>query len=229
MPNIRVLIVDNHSMLRRGLRAACESADDIEVVGEAENGQQAVELAQSLTPDVVLMDLNMPLMDGAEATRRILANHPATAVVVLSMFEEDEQVLRAIHSGARGYLLKSKTDDALLIQGIYAVIAGGMLIDPEITGRLLSASQGVPARSSTRAPSASPANRNDQLTEAETELLRLVARGDENKQIAETLSLSEKTVANRLSLIYEKIRVSNRVQATLYALQQGLVPLPKIN
>lgn len=223
MPTIRVLITDNHSMLRRGLRAACESADDIEVVGEAENGQQAVELAGQLGPDVVLMDLNMPVMDGAEATHKILAHNPKVAVVVLSMFEEDEQVLRAIQSGARGYLLKSKTDDALLIQGIYAVMAGGMLIDPEITNRLLKASNGVPARPAAPQPPA----RNDQLTEAEVELLRRVAHGDENKQIAETLSLSEKTVANRLSLIYEKIRVTNRVQATLYALQHGLVEIPK--
>jgi DNA-binding NarL/FixJ family response regulator len=224
MPNIRVLIVDNHSMLRRGLRAACESVDDIEVVGEAENGRQAVDLAQSLTPDVVLMDLNMPVMDGAEATQHILAHNPTIAVVVLSMFEEDEQVLRAIQSGAKGYLLKSKTDDALLIQGIYAVIAGGMLIDPEITARLLSATRGVPARPIVPPPlKPNP----DALTPAELELLRLVAQGDENKQIAETLSLSEKTVANRLSLIYEKIQVSNRVQATLYALQHGLAPLPK--
>jgi DNA-binding NarL/FixJ family response regulator len=223
MSTIRVLITDNHSMLRRGLRAACESADDIEVVGEAENGEQAVALARDLSPDVILMDLNMPLMDGAEATRRILAHNAKIAVVVLSMFEEDEQVLRAIQSGARGYLLKSKTDDALLIQGIYAVVAGGMLIDPEITTRLLNASHGVPAHSTPP----SPVIRDDQLTPSEVELLRRVAHGDENKQIAETLSLSEKTVANRLSLIYEKIRVTNRVQATLYALQHKLVEVPR--
>jgi len=224
--DIHVLITDNHAMLRRGLRAACESADDIKVVGEAENGEQAVTLARQLSPQVVLMDLNMPVMDGAEATRRILADNPKIAVIVLSMFEEDEQVLRAIQSGARGYLLKSKTDDTLLIQGIYAVMAGGMLIDPELTTRLLTASSGVPTRSAQflPAPVAAPA---DQLSDSEVELLRLVAQGDENKQIAAKLNLSEKTIANRLSLIYEKIQVSNRVQATLYALQHGLTEAPK--
>lgn len=228
MATIRVLITDNHSMLRRGLRAACESADDIEVVGEAENGEQAVTLARQLSPDVVLMDLNMPVMDGAEATRKILAQNPKVAVVVLSMFEEDEQVLRAIHSGARGYLLKSKTDDTLLIQGIYAVVAGGMLIDPEITTRLLQSSAGVPARSQPSPFGASPSNLN-QLTDSEAEILKLVAQGEENKQIAAHLNLSEKTVANRLSVIYEKIQVSNRVQAALYALNNGLIESPKKN
>jgi DNA-binding NarL/FixJ family response regulator len=226
MSDIHVLITDNHAMLRRGLRAACESADDIKVVGEAENGEQAVTLARQLSPEVVLMDLNMPVMDGAEATRRILADNPKIAIIVLSMFEEDEQVLRAIQSGARGYLLKSKTDDTLLIQGIYAVMAGGMLIDPELTTRLLTASSGIPARPTQIPAASSAAAPADQLSDSEVELLRLLAQGDENKQIAAKLNLSEKTIANRLSLIYEKIRVSNRVQAALYALQHGLTESP---
>ncbi len=210
-------------MLRRGLRAVCESAGDIDVVGEAEHGDQAVALAAELTPDVVLMDLKMPGLDGVTATRKILAHNPKISVIVFSLFEEDAQVLQAIQSGARGYLLKSSTDEALLLQGIYAVMAGGMVIDPELTARLLQSTAGVP----TRTPLATPPRLDLlSLTKAEIDILRLVAHGEENKKIATRLQLSEKTVANRLSVIYEKIRVTNRVQAALYALQHGLVTPP---
>lgn len=220
---IRVLITDDHVMLRRGLRAVCESAGDIDVVGEAEHGDQAVALAAELTPDVVLMDLKMPGLDGVTATRKILAHNPKISVIVFSLFEEDAQVLQAIQSGARGYLLKSSTDEALLLQGIYAVMAGGMVIDPELTARLLQSTAGVP----TRTPLATPPRLDLlSLTKAEIDILRLVAHGEENKKIATRLQLSEKTVANRLSVIYEKIRVTNRVQAALYALQHGLVTPP---
>jgi NarL family two-component system response regulator LiaR len=226
MPPIRIIIVDDHKLMRTGLRAACERAPDIEVLGEAENGQQAVELVRALAPDIVLMDIKMPVLDGVAATRRIVEHNPKIAVIVLSMFDEDEHILQAINVGARGYLLKSTTNDQLLVQGIYAVAAGGVLIDPDIATRLLSNFDGVPTPLTTSIPAHTPAHETEPLSDIEVELLRYVAQGDENKHIAQAMSLSEKTVSNRLSVIYEKIHVNNRVQAALYAIQHGIAQPP---
>lgn len=220
---VRILIADDHAMMRRGLRATCESAPDITVVGEAENGAQAVALAAQLQPDVILMDLQMPVLDGVSATQQIMAHDPTSKIIVVSLFEEETQVISALQNGARGYLLKSNVKEALLIQSIYAVMAGGMLIDPSLTAQLLHTTGGTPSRTVTLPPVTS--TESGLLTSNEIEILSLIACGLENTLIAKQLQLSEKTVANRLSAIYAKIHVANRVQAALYAVQHGLAQL----
>jgi DNA-binding NarL/FixJ family response regulator len=220
--SIRLLIVDDHTLFRRGLRQACELEPSFEVIGEAGNGQEAVELAGRLQPDVVLMDIEMPLMDGVQATRAIVQVQPATRVLVLTAFERDEYVFRAIRVGASGYLLKG-VDEAGLIWAIRTVYRRGVLIDPYVAGRLLQEFSHRPPPD-LQSRSAEPVEL-EQLTEGEMAVLRLVAQGEVNQAICHQLNLAEKTVTNRLSAIYEKLHVNSRVQATLYALRKGWVPL----
>ena len=219
MPPIRVLIADDHRLFRQGLRQICETVGGFEVVGEAENGQVAVDLARQLKPDVILMDINMPVLDGVQATSFIAENTPAVRVIILTMYRQDRYVFEAIKAGARGYLLKD-IDEEELVKAVRVVQQGEALIDPGLAAKLLNEFR----RMGTATPETEPAER---LTQAEMDVLRLVAQGEDNKTIAEQLGLTERTVANRLSDVYQKLHVNNRTQAALFALRRGWAQLDR--
>jgi len=215
MPPTRILIADDHTLMRQGLRQLCEGLGGFTVVAEAENGAQAVTLARTTQPDVILMDIVMPGLDGVEAIRQIVGEIPAARIIALTMYRQEQYMLDAIRAGARGYLLKT-VDARDLIAAIEAVHRGEYLIDPIIAARVLSELHlGMPPQ----APRVEP------LTEGEMAVLRLVAQGVENEHIAQALYNSVYTVANRLRTIYEKLHVTNRTQAALYALRQGWAAL----
>ena len=220
MSSIRVLIADDHQLFRRGLRQVCELDGRFEVVGEAENGQQAVEMVRSLQPDVVLMDIEMPILNGVRATSAIISENPAVCVIILTIYQEDKHVFEAIRAGAQGYLLKD-VEEEILIEAIQTVHRGEALIDPHVAAIVLDEFRRIGGRE----PEIVEAEEIAQLAETEMDILRLVAQGADNRTIAEQLSLAEKTVSNRLSDIYQKLHVSNRTQAALYALRQGWAPL----
>jgi DNA-binding NarL/FixJ family response regulator len=215
MSPIRILIADDHTVVRQGLRLLCEGLGGFTVVAEAENGSQAVTLARTMQPDVILMDIIMPDVDGVEATRQIVRENPAARIIVLTMYRQEQYMLDAIRAGARGYLLKT-VDSEKLIAAIEAVHRGDYLIDPIIAARVLSE---LHLAKPPQAPRVEP------LTESEMAVLRLVAQGVDNQDIAQALNYSVYTVANRLRTIYEKLHVTSRTQAALYALRQGWVTL----
>jgi two-component system, NarL family, response regulator LiaR len=211
---IRLLIADDHTLVRQGLRQLCEGLGAFTVVGEAANGAQAVALARTTHPEVILMDIVMPDVNGPEAIRQIIRLTPTARIIALTMYREEQYMLDAIRAGARGYLLKT-VDAQDLIAAIEAVHRGDYLIDPVIAARVLSEFHlGRPELA-----------RVEPLTEGEMAVLRLVARGAENEQIARSLHYSVYTVANRLRTIYEKLQVNNRTQAALYAVRQGWATL----
>ena len=210
MEKISVLIVDDHAVVRQGLRTFLELQEEIEVVGEASNGLEAVEQARQLLPDVVLMDLVMPRMDGIEATRSIRAISPSTKVVVLTSFTEDEKVFPSIKAGALGYLLKNVSPTEL-VSAIRAAHNGEAQLHPEIARKLMD-------EFSTKANGLAP----DELTQREREVLHLISRGQSNREIARELVLSEKTVKTHVSNILSKLHLADRTQAAIYALKEGL-------
>ena len=214
MTSISLLIADDHTLVRQGLRQLCEGVGGFIVVAEAENGAQAVALAHTTQPDVILMDIVMPELDGVEAIRRIMGENPKSRIIALTMYREEKYMLDAIRAGARGYLLKT-VDAGELITAIEAVHRGDYLIDPIIAARVLSEFHLVMPEQP----------RIEQLTEGEMIVLRLVAQGVDNQSIAQTLNYSVYTVANRLRTIYAKLHVTNRTQAALYALRQGWATL----
>ena len=212
-PGLRVLIADDHPLFRDGLRSMFEAEPDIELVGEASTGREAVELASRLLPDVALMDIQMPDMDGIEATRRVVAVSPTTRVLVVTMFENDESVLAAMRAGARGYMVKGmRSADA--IRAIRAVAEGGAIFSPAIAGRLVSLL--AEARQKAR-PEVFP-----ELTERERQTLDLMAQGHKNAAIAERLHLSPKTVRNYVTSIFDKLELVDRSQAIIRARDAGL-------
>lgn len=213
MTAVRILIADDHTLMRQGLRQLCEGLGGFAVVAEAENGIQAVEQARAAQPDVILMDIVMPDVNGVQAIRDIVGTTPLARIIALTMYRQEQYMLDAIRAGARGYLLKT-VDARDLIAAIEAVQRGEYLIDPVIAARVLSEFH-LPVQEW----------RIERLTESEMAVLRLVARGVENDQIAHQLNYSIYTVANRLRTIYEKLQVTNRTQAALYALRQGWVTL----
>ncbi len=210
---MRVLIVDDHPLFRDGLRGLLESVGDLEVAGEAATGAEAIELASSLQPDVVLMDLNMPPPDGIEATRRIVQDSPRANVLVVTMYEDDESVFAALRAGARGYVLKGASQ-AETLRAIRAVGNGEAIFGPGIASRVMRYfASPQPAASAAIFP---------ELTERETEILRLIAQGRTNEDIAEHLVLSLKTVRNHVSNICGKLQVADRAQAVIRAREAGL-------
>ncbi|MBK9711300.1 MAG: response regulator transcription factor [Kouleothrix sp.] len=210
MSPIRLLIVDDHAIVRQGLRAIIRVTPDLELVGEADGGRAAVELAAALRPDVVLMDLLMPDLDGVGAIAQIKRARPATRIVALTTFSEAELVLGAVQAGADGYLLKD-VDVQELARAIRVVHAGQPYLHPEATRHLLQAT-------------ARPEHPTEQLTGREQAVLTLVGRGLTNRQIADTLTISEKTVSVHVSNMLSKLGLASRTQAALYAARIGLIP-----
>ena len=206
--SIRVLIADDHSVVRQGLRMFLALDPDIDIVGEACDGVQALELAHELRPDVVLMDLLMPEMDGIQATARVRNELPETEVIALTSVLEDSSVVNAIRAGAIGYLLKD-TEADVLVRAIKAAAEGQVQLSPQAAARLMR---------EVRAP-----NSPEELTEREVDVLRLLAQGKSNKEIALLLTIGEKTVKTHVSNILSKLNVSSRTQAALYAVRIGLV------
>jgi DNA-binding NarL/FixJ family response regulator len=212
---IRVLLCDDQALVRSGFRMILEARDDFEVVGEAENGREAVELAAITSPDVILMDVRMPGVDGVEATSTILAGGSTARVLILTTFDLDEYVVRAIRAGASGFLLKDVRPQQL-VEAIRVVAAGDALLAPAITRRLLDRF----ADSLADAPNAAAL---DELTGREREILQLVAQGLSNGEIAERLFLGESTVKTHVSSILRKLHLRDRVQAVIAAYDAGLV------
>ncbi len=210
---IRVLIADDHLVVREGLRLILEAGEGFELVGEAADGAEAVRLAGEQQPDVALMDLRMPGMDGLEAIGRIRAQWPDIAVVILTTYNEDELMMRGLGLGAKGYLLKD-TGRAALFDTIRAAARGETLLGPEIMSRLLAHAVQPPAR---RRPAAV------ELTERELQVLRAVAQGERNKEIASRLQITERTVKAHLDSIYNKLGVDSRAAAVSAASQRGLL------
>jgi NarL family two-component system response regulator LiaR len=206
---IRILLADDHSVVRQGLKMFLGLDADLEVVGEAKNGQEAVRLATELRPDVVLMDLLMPVMDGIAATGAIRQELPDTEVIALTSVLEDASVVSAVRAGAIGYLLKDTESDAL-VRAIKAAAAGQVQLAPEAQARLMR---------EVRSPDGP-----EQLSERETDVLRLVAAGRANKEIARELGIGEKTVKTHVSSILAKLGLMSRTQAALHAVRIGLAP-----
>ena len=213
MEPVRVLIADDHPHFRDGLRALLLSAPDLEVVGEAGDGEDAISLAAELQPDVILMDLNMPGVGGIEATRRILHTSPHIAILVISMFEDDDSIFAALQSGARGYLLKGALK-AEILRSIRAVSSGEAIFGPAIAKRLMQ-------YFASPRPTA-PQDAFPELTEREREILTLIAQHETNPEIAKRLHLSPKTIRNHVSNIFTKLQVADRAQAIIRAHEAGL-------
>jgi len=211
---IRILIADDHLIIRQGLRLILETEEDFELVAEATDGAEALNLCKNLNPDVVLMDLRMPNMDGLTAIERLRAEQPGVAVVILTTFNEDELMFRGLQAGARGYLLKD-TDRSTLFDTIRAAARGETLLKPEIMARVLARS-GKPGTMTRSEESIS-------LTDRELEVLQSVAHGERSKEIAVQLGISERTVKAHLASIYNKLGVDSRASAIAIAAQMGLL------
>jgi DNA-binding NarL/FixJ family response regulator len=215
MTPIRLLIADDEDLMRAGLRAVLSSDDGIEVVAEAAGGRSAVEQAIAQSPDVVLMDVRMPDLDGIAATGELLALLPEVKVVILTTFEEDDYVFGALHAGASGFLLK-RTRPEELISAIHTIASGDSLLSPAVTRKVIEQVARGPA------PDASAAQRLERLTPREREVLALVARGLSNAEIAAELVVEESTVKTHVKRILSKLRARDRVQAVIFAYETGL-------
>jgi DNA-binding NarL/FixJ family response regulator len=209
--SIRVVIADDHNVVRKGIRDLLLDEDDITVVGEARNGQEAVDLATALRPDVVVMDIAMPEMTGVEATRQIRALAPGVRVLVLTAYEDDPYIYGLLDAGAAGYILKT-AESREIVRAVRATAAGKSAIDPSVAPRLI-------------ARLTQPAASSDTLTDRELDVLRRAARGLTNKQIGADLQISDRTVQNHLANIYAKLEVTSRTEAVTAALQRQLIKL----
>jgi DNA-binding NarL/FixJ family response regulator len=213
--DLRVLLVDDHDLFRTGLRNLLEEHRGIQVIGEGATGTEAVKLVRELAPDVVVMDLNMPSMSGVEATRHITALSPLTRVIVLTISDQDADVIDAIVAGACGYLLKDASIEDV-VDGIQAAAVGASLISPTIAAKVLRRVR------STTADSEMAESIRAELSDRELEVLKLIANGKDNAQIAAELVISPKTVKNHISNILMKLQIQNRIQAAVYAVRSGL-------
>lgn len=217
MTAVRVLLVDDQTLFRAGLRTLLSTRPEVEVVGDAENGQAALELAASTRPDVVLMDLKMPVLDGVAATRRLRVQLPNCRVVALTTFEDDELVFEGLRAGAVGYLLKD-APIGRLVEAILAAARGESVLQPSVASKVLAEL----SRLASTSPAPALPNELARLSEREREVLRLIARGASNKEIAASLFLAEGTVKNHVTAILTKLEVSDRTQAALRARELGL-------
>ncbi len=213
MDSIRVLVADDQAITRSGLQTLLAAQENMQVIGEARNGEEAVALAESLQPDVVLMDMRMPGINGIEATRRIHRSSPHISILVLTVFEDDTVVFPAIRAGARGYLLKDTEQDEL-IRAIQTVANGGAIFSPGIAQKVLGYLNAPPPNVSR--------DLFDELTAREREILELIARGESNAEIATILNLSAKTVSNYISNVLLKLHATDRAKLMLMALEAGL-------
>jgi len=217
MKAIRVLIADDHALFREGVLAILKSVPDVEIVGEAGTGQEALTLAFKLKPDIILMDIQMPDLNGVEVTQRILKVQPDVGIIIVTMLEDDDSLFSAMRAGARGYVLKG-ADKAEMLKSIRSVAEGEAFFGPGIATRLLNFFHEKPPHSM-RESSITPF---PELTEREREILDFIARGDTNAEIAERLTISLKTVRNHVSSIFNKLQVTNRAQAAIRARDAGL-------
>jgi DNA-binding NarL/FixJ family response regulator len=217
MSVVRVMLVDDQVMFRVGLRTLFSVQEDLKVVGEAENGREAVELAARLKPDVVLMDLRMPVLDGAAATRRIMEQNPQARVIVLTTFDDDEAVFEGLRSGAVGYLLKDASSEKLF-EAVRAAAQGESFLSPSVATKVVSEFTRLSKRRKVRREELM-----EPLTERELEVLQLVGRGATNREIARSLMIAIGTVKNHLTSVYDKLTVSNRTEAALKAREMGLI------
>lgn len=211
---IRLAIADDHTMFREGLRRLLETRYDMKVVAEAGNGEEAIAAARSASPDVVLMDIDMPVLDGITATERIVETHPDVGIIVVTMHDEDEFFLRAVRAGARGFVLKSSSAEEMA-RVIRTVAAGKSQLDPDRTMRLVEDYR--------RLASSLNGRQEEALTERQRDILRLISTGASNREIAEQLAYAEKTIKNELTEIYRKLDVRDRTQAAVEAVRRGLV------
>ena len=217
MAEIRILIVDDHEMVRNGLSVMMEREADFTVVGEAQNGKEAVEMVSKLHPDVVLMDLRMPEMDGVEAMRQIRATQDDVKFLVLTTYDSDEYIFDAIEAGAKGYLLKDASREELF-RAVRTVHRGESLIEPGVVSRVLDRLTELSHR-------AAQGPDHLALSEREVEVLQLMAKGSANKQIASDLSITESTVKTHVANIFQKLEVSHRTEAVTKAMSQGIIKL----
>ncbi len=211
----RILLIDDQRLMREGLRTLLELETDFEIVGEAGDGQAGLEAFEQLQPDVTLMDIRMPVMNGVEATRRILSRQPGARIIILTTFDDDANVFEALRAGALGYLLKDASGQELA-SAVRTVMAGGALIEPSVARKVF-------AEFARLAPAAKPAELPEPLSEREREILRLLADGLSNKEIAYKLSLAEGTVKNYVTNVLAKIDARDRTQAALRARDLGLL------
>lgn len=215
MDKIRILIADDHTLFRRGIRKILEDEEDLLVVGEAANGPEALHLVREHVPDVILMDIQMPEMDGIEVTRILHREMPHLGIVFVTMHEDDEFVFRGLQAGGRGYILKEADPDTML-RAIRAVANGESLLGPTIALKVMRQFSGLEKLHESVM---------DDLTPREVEVLKLIAEGLSNKEIAHRLSISDKTVKNHINNILSKLHLCDRTQATLYAIRTGIVKL----
>jgi DNA-binding NarL/FixJ family response regulator len=213
---VRVLIVDDDALMRAGLRGVLSSDEGIELVGEADDGNQAAFRTRLLKPDVVVMDIRMPDLDGIAATREVLAAFPEVKIVILTTFEQDDYIFGALSAGASGFLLK-RTRPEELIAAIHTIAAGDSLLSPSVTSRVIAQMAGLPPPDATRDP------RLDELTAREREVLEHVARGLSNTEIATALVIEESTVKTHVKRILAKLGARDRVQAVIFAYETGLI------
>lgn len=213
---VRIIIADDHTIFRQGLKELIENEKDIRIIGEASDGKQVLELAKKLKPDIILMDINIPEIDGIEVTRKLRKEMPDVKVIILSMYDDEAHILEAVKAGALGYVVKTKTAE-ILIKTLRTLISEGVAFSTDIMPRFLDAVRKI-----------EPKNLNVQrlqLTKREIELLSALSKGFSNKEIARKFSSSEKTVKNQLNLLFNKLGVENRTKAVVKAIQQKIISI----